>query len=47
MKEELHNLDILMLVSLVRYSVLQVIVKRLGERKKYSEKVRRHKGLTI
>ena len=36
-----------MLVSLVRYSVLQVIAKRLGERKKYSEKVRKHKGLTI
>lgn len=36
-----------MLVSHVRCSVLQVTANRLGERKKYSEKVRKHKGLTI
>ena len=36
-----------MLVFHVLYSVSQVIVKRLGERKKYSEKVRRRKDLTI
>lgn len=47
MKEELHNLDIL--DASFPCSVFSIAGdrERLGERKKYSEKVRRHKGLTI